>query len=50
MAAALLSLQQLQVQQESWELSLSEVIHLLYVYCVVILSLSLKNMDSLPWM
>jgi len=33
MAAALLPLQQLQVQQESWELSLSEVILLLHVLC-----------------
>jgi len=33
MAAALLPLQQLQVQQESWELSLSEVILLLHVCC-----------------
>ena len=32
MAAALLPLQQLQVQQESWELSLSEVILLLHVF------------------
>jgi len=32
-AAALLPLQQLQVQQESWELSLSEVILLLHVCC-----------------
>jgi hypothetical protein len=33
MAAALLPLQQLQVQQESWELSVSEVIFLLHVLC-----------------
>ena len=33
MAAALLPLQQLQVQQKSWELSLSEVILLLHVCC-----------------
>ena len=33
MAAALLPLQQLQVQQEIWELSLSEVILLLHVCC-----------------
>ena len=33
MAAALLPLQQLQVQQKSWELSLSEVILLFHVCC-----------------
>jgi hypothetical protein len=33
MAAALLPLQQLQVQQEIWELSLSEVSLLLHVCC-----------------
>ena len=33
MAEALLPLQQLQVQQEIWELSLSEVILLLHVCC-----------------
>jgi len=33
MAAALLPLQQLQVQQENWELSLSEVILLFHVCC-----------------
>jgi hypothetical protein len=33
MAAALLPLQQLQVQQEIWELSLSEVILFLHVCC-----------------
>jgi hypothetical protein len=32
MAATLLPLQQQQVQQESWELSLSEVILLLHVF------------------
>jgi hypothetical protein len=33
MAAALLPLQQLQVQQESWDLSLSEVIILFHMCC-----------------
>jgi hypothetical protein len=33
MATALLPLQQLQVQQEIWELSLSEVILLLHMCC-----------------
>jgi hypothetical protein len=33
MAVALVPLQQLQVQQEIWELSLSEVILLLHVCC-----------------
>ena len=32
-AVTLLPLQQLQVQQESWELSLSEMIFLLHVLC-----------------
>jgi len=44
MAVALLPLQQLQVQQESWELSLSEVILLLHVLCCNPFSIS-NNME-----
>ena len=45
MAASLLPLQQLQVQQESWELSLSEVILLLHICCNPF-SIYLNNIDS----
>jgi hypothetical protein len=40
----LLPLQQLQVQQESWELSLSEVIFLLHVFVMYLFSIS-NNME-----
>jgi type III secretory pathway component EscR len=43
-AVTLLPLQQLQVQQESWELSLNEVILLLHVFVMYPLSIS-NNME-----
>jgi len=49
MAAALLPLQQLQAQQLRAGSGESEVILLLHICCNPF-SLSLNNMDSLPWM